>query len=162
MRRAVLILLLAGAMVLGMPDHGRAEPVVTASITYKAVKGRSVNELIRSLNRSRTNGAWAYTWWRVSRQSCVTTLEIRQTLPKWTDRSRAPARVQRKWDAFYKALLAHEAQHVQFARNAAVEVDGLGCNADYRKVVRRWMAVERAFDRKTKHGVRSGATLRYE
>lgn len=162
MRRVVLILVLAGAIVLGLPDRSRAEPVVTASVTYKAVKGRSVNELIRSLNRSRTNGAWAYTWWRVSRQSCITRLEIRQTLPRWTDRNRAPVRVQRKWDSFYGALLAHEAQHLQFAHSAAVEVSGLSCTADYRKVVRRWMAAERAFDRKTRHGISSGATLRYE
>ena len=145
-----------------MTAAAHAQPEESMTVRYYAVKGVTVNELIRSLNRSRPKGSWAYTSWRVTRPGCRTTLVIQQTLPRWQDRGRASKGVQKKWDRFYAALLAHEAEHVRFARNAAAAADVLSCTAEYAPVVRKWIATERAFDKRTQHGIKSGASLRYE
>ena len=153
------VLMLAAAL---LPAAALAQPVESMSVSYYAVKGVTVNELVRSLNRHRAGGSWAYTSWRVTRPGCSIKLVIRQTLPKWVDRNRASSTVQKKWNRFYAALLAHEAQHVQIARSAAAAADVLSCSADYTRVVRQWAASERAFDERTQHGIKTGASLRYE
>jgi predicted secreted Zn-dependent protease len=160
MTKSLIPLLILVAVLT--PLAAQAQPSESMNVSYYGVKGVTVNELIRNLNRHRGAGSWAYTTWRVTRPGCSTTLVIRQTLPRWLDRARATARVQKKWDRFYAALLAHEAEHVQIARNAAAAADALSCSAEYAQVVRKWMATERTLDQRTRHGIRSGATLRYE
>lgn len=155
MRIAVLALSLPPALAM-------AQPAETYAVAYKSVTGTTVNQLIASLNRHRTAGSWAFTYWKVTRSGCRTALVIRQTLPAWQDGDKAPAAVRRKWNRFYDALLAHEAGHVQIARSAAAEVDALSCSADGLRVLRKWIATERDFDRRTQHGIKTGATLRYE
>lgn len=158
-RIASLVLLLAAAL---WPATAFARPAESYTVTHKGVTGTTVNQLIASLNKHRTNGSWAFTYWKVTRSGCRTTLTIRQTLPVWQDSGKAPAALRRKWNAFHAALLAHEARHLHFARSAAAEIDALNCSADHVKVLRKWIAAERAFDRRTQHGIKTGATLRYE
>ncbi|MFO1132982.1 MAG: DUF922 domain-containing protein [Hyphomicrobiales bacterium] len=158
-RLAILALLLAAIVP---PATAFARPAESYAVIYKSVTGTTANQLIASLNKHRTQGSWAFTYWKVTRVGCRTTLTIRQTLPVWQDSGRAPAVLRRKWNGFHAALLAHEARHLQFARSAAAEIDAMGCSADPVRVLRKWIATERAFDRRTQHGIKTGATLRYE
>jgi len=158
-RFVIRVLIMALSM---LPATALARPAETYTVAYKTVTGATVNQLIASLNRQRTAGSWAFTYWKVTRSGCRTALVIRQTLPAWHDGGKAPGAVRRKWNSFHAALLAHEAHHVQIARNAAAEVDALSCSADDLKVLRKWIATERDFDRRTQHGIKTGATLRYE
>jgi predicted secreted Zn-dependent protease len=123
---------------------------------------------------------WSVTWYpefRSSGDRCElaafkTSVDIAITLPRWTDDSRASSDLIEQWDKYSRALAAHERGHVEIALAAAAEmrerVGNLparaGCAELEKDVAAAVLAVrkkarkeERRYDKKTRHGKKTGA-----
>lgn len=101
-------------------------------------------------------------------------VEIKFVLPDWQDRNRAPAALQEKWNNYYKALVEHEKGHAKIGREAAAAVIraimdvppqssgdqvSRAANAAANRVLERYRTEEREYDRKTRHGMKTGAVF---
>lgn len=85
-------------------------------------------------------------------------LVIKITLPNWSNKDMAPARLQRRWERMSAALKRHELNHVRHFRNASAEMQEKGCeNAG--RIKAKWQAVTDLYDRMTFHGAIEGAYL---
>lgn len=102
----------------------------------------------------------------------VTTLRIRQTFPKL--KNRPPEKVLWKWKKYRKALMNHERQHKDIAHQAAIQIYNhltelspfTHChdlqeeaNNSASKIIRKYIAKERLFDKRTQYGTKEGAVF---
>jgi predicted secreted Zn-dependent protease len=111
-------------------------------------------------------------FWYVDR--VVTTVDIQFTVPRWGDYRRADREEQKKWDAYYKALLEHEHGHKDIALNAARNIEnGLlnmerfdnRADLEYKaekiaqSIFRECDELQRQYDVETNHGRNRGVLL---
>jgi predicted secreted Zn-dependent protease len=100
------------------------------------------------------------------------TVHVTYTLPRWADRDSAPAHLRDRWDRYILSLSAHEKGHGAIALEVArlIEAALVGqsseescdrLNADAVKIVdevmHRGEAMQREYDRVTRHGSSQGA-----
>ena len=114
------------------------------------------------------NGLWYY-------DNVSATVDIKFTMPKWADYKKANWGEQKRWDAYYKALLDHEKCHKDIAVAAAMklcrvlvelkspigkeELRKIG-NFKYWEIYRECKKLNQQFDDKTGHGHKTGVILR--
>jgi len=169
-----------------------ASPVVNIKTSYYSVSGSTANELRKSLNANspvRQSGkrydaytAWMVHWhfnWNKRQGQCYithasSTVDVRFTMPRWTNRNQANGKLKSKWDKYYTALTAHENGHKRFGINAAREIErriqkmppSATCtlleqkaNALGKKVLEKYIYREKAYDKTTRHGMANGASF---
>jgi predicted secreted Zn-dependent protease len=174
------------------PGRQQSPDVSVKQFHYEIV-GATVSELRGQMHRLGPMNKWgrhcdAYTDWYVSwafRRSqsgdgCRSTdvklkLDVKQTLPKWKIPSAPDEGLVDRWNAFIKALQAHEDGHKEFGLRAASEIlqkiSALPVSANCEEMVRaankagddvldKYRKVEIAYDRETNHGETQGARLR--
>jgi len=125
---------------------------------------------------------WSVTWTFLCRKrfgSCVvsnvkTFVDVTYRLPRWVNGS-PPPRLARRWNRYYRALKIHEEGHKAIAVQAAKEIEAALSNrlppastcsraraeADEtaRKIVRKYLRLEKEYDRRTGHGMTQGAVF---
>jgi predicted secreted Zn-dependent protease len=189
-RFAGLCLLLHMAFL--MPFASYAEPRVNMTYDFYAVSGLTSFELNRQLIKMspvRHNGKVLHgdTQWKIGyHYECNhedgywyvdrvgTTVDIRFTLPKWKDYRRAGREEQKRWDAYYRALLEHEQGHKEIAVKAARAIEDrllnmqrMGDRADLddkareiaERVFRECNELQAQYDVETDHGRHRGVLL---
>lgn len=102
----------------------------------------------------------------------LSTVHVTYTLPRWADRETAPAPLRDRWDRYHLSLLAHEKGHGAIALEVAKLIDAAlvgqssdegcdGLNTGSVKIVDEVMlrgeAMQREYDRATRHGSAQGA-----
>lgn len=125
----------------------------------------------------------AYTRWYITwkiRYSNTTTgctiskitthIDISHTLPQLT--TDLPITIKSKWQQYYDALLAHEKGHADIGLQAATEIESTISNLPPQKhcatiekmadnlskgVIKKYISLERQYDRETEYGVATGA-----
>lgn len=154
--------------------------------TY-AVRGASIAEILPQTNRLKGRWAayteWTTSWqydWDESDESCTidggsTSLDASVTYPDWKRPSDVDAADARNWDRFMRNLRIHELGHVTIALQGADAIDDRldarlalpTCDevepyADEaaRKILGRYNAQSRRYDRETGHGLTQGTGLR--
>jgi len=162
-----------------------AAPAVTEETVYYYIQGTTAKDLRAEMNKlgvmekdgKRYDG---YTNWYVSwkyfydtgRSDCrissvQTTVRIKFTLPKWTDRSSAPEELRQKWDDYIAALIRHEENHRDIAVEAAAQIEqaiaeiasratcdelGRASNALARRILDDSRKRQKEYDAQTRHG----------
>ena len=130
----------------------------------------------------------AYTAWRIRKSynpvaaddgTCTTgpvtvRVGIDFSFPEWADQASADPKHQQRWDRYLTALDAHERGHECVGLQAAAELkrelealearpncDALRADvkAETRRIIDRWLAIERDYDRVTDNGLREGASF---
>jgi predicted secreted Zn-dependent protease len=156
MKRLLCVAGLAALMAGSAPSAPPTERITT---TYYDVTGSTAEELKKQMARKGPKGFWAYTNWYVSWSGdCKVELEISYTFPRLADRNRVPLPMRSRWDAMLANLIAHEEQHGQHGRSAAEEVLAAECN-DAKSIVKKWAAEDKAYDKRTSHGLTEGVKL---
>lgn len=125
----------------------------------------------------------AYTQWQISwniwysyqNNNCTiskisTQMQINHTMPELT--SKVSSHLRRKWQKYYYALLDHERGHGDLGIEAAYEIErnisNLPPQSDCkilekkakrlgRKVIKKYVSLEKKYDRETRHGAARGA-----
>lgn len=102
----------------------------------------------------------------------LSTVHVTYTLPRWADRENAPAQLRDRWDRYKLSLTAHEKGHGAIALEVAKLIDMAlvgkssdesceALNAESIKIVdevmQRGEAMQREYDRATRHGSAQGA-----
>ena len=126
---------------------------------------------------TRWNVRWHYDWATTDSYCSMTTVttqvDVTYTLPQWVDRKAAPAQLQKKWDRYYNALIDHEHGHKEFGLKAAKAIElalsGMGhescdrlqhdANSKGNKILDKYIAREKQYDIKTRHGMNDGAVF---
>lgn len=166
-------------------DPAPAPPgvVVTETFDKYPVRGDSIAALRADVNKQRNAAHDAYTSWyvnwsypRVSGSRCSTgtvtvTVTVNIRVPEHRPSSSTPASVNTAWDAYARALLAHENGHRDFGVRSAVEVKrelealrerdcaqlDTVAQTKGRAIVARYASDERLYDQSTQHGATQGA-----
>lgn len=173
--------LLISAMVNGAPIVNVEQTYYTVTGTTAAEIRSNLNR--ESPVKIGNTSFDAYTRWHVSWEyqyvelpnSCgiseiTTYVEIQQILPRLI--STLSSHLQNKWRIYYMALLNHENTHGNFARQAAHEIEvqlsaispQSSCreiedkaNSIGYKIIEKYVAREKLYDKNTHHGVTEGA-----
>ena len=176
-----------------IPFASYAEPMLNMTYHFYEVSGTNTFDLNRELIQKspvRYNGKVLHgdTQWKIGYDyECkhkngywyvdrvVTTVDIQFTLPKWKDYRRAHRNEQKKWDAYYRALLKHETGHKDIAINSARSIEDRLLNmervTDRADLERRVKSIaetifqeckelQAQYDAKTDHGRNRGVLLR--
>lgn len=170
-----------------------AEPSLTKNVEYYDIKGWDAALIHQEMDakgpvdRNSGNRVWAHTHWRIkwkfdyleenlncSIQDVRTDVTVDFVVPRWTERDKASASVQSKWDKFYTALQQHEQQHALYGIQAAREIEkiiptlpkkrlckqiGEDANARAQEIIRKYNKKDIEFDAKTDHGRTEGVTF---
>ncbi|HUP19630.1 MAG TPA: DUF922 domain-containing protein [Gemmatimonadota bacterium] len=125
---------------------------------------------------TRWNVSWRYRYTRRGGACAIVDadvrLEVTTTLPRWRRAADAGLELERKWRDYLAALEGHEAGHRNYAVRAANEMlttlrdlRTASCghiedeaNARGRWILERFRALNREYDRETRHGRTQGAT----
>lgn len=108
---------LLGGLVLAGIWPASAKPVVTVNTEHYEIQGKSASELMKQMRRHGPKGFWAYTTWSVQSArsrwdgSCIVSLEINYTYPRWTNYGSASASLRDRWDRMMTNLRLHEEGH---------------------------------------------------
>ena len=141
-------------MILG--SSLTAKPIINEKTKYYNVSGSTVSKLRKSMKATGPNGFWAYAeWWVSWNAQCKLRVKITYTMPKIKDRAKTPLSVLKKWDAMLAQLLKHEKQHGQHGINAAQEIEAANCK-NGNAIIKKWAAEDKAYDKRTKHGIKEG------
>ncbi|TBR10885.1 MAG: DUF922 domain-containing protein [Lysobacter sp.] len=187
--------LLAVLALIQMPAHATAPTARTRvrdETVFYDVSGITTHDIAQQINLHGPGGIYrslvagntkASIEWSLEMQqargSCSLagvdiTLDVRTTLPRWTDAGRATRQVRRKWERFLERLQDHEARHraigietasrVQAAALArTVAPDCMSLRAAIAAVVvneiREGGRRNREFDTQTRHGLDTGLGL---
>lgn len=168
------------------------DAVVTEQVIYYEIRGRNARELARDMAARGPVGPggrhyWAYTsptvtWTFDTRQhgsSCVVIgpsvrVTITIHMPRWTPPRGVEPSLTASWGHLVAALLAHERQHAQFARDAGRNLvrlmrdHGQAAHCDeldqqLQQLGRRILAdqgeKDRELDARTRHGARDGVSF---
>ena len=94
-------------------------------------------------------------------------------MPKWKNKSSAKSALQKKWDKWYKKLLAHEKTHGSHGKKAYKEIKQQFSNQDSKKnckqlekainlftntIIKKYNKKDKLYDKQTDHGVTEGAS----
>ncbi len=167
-----------------------AAPEIIINTEYYDIRGATARELRKEMyqkspvhqdcDKFDALTEWYVQWrygWRTDGQTCwinqaVVTVDVKFTYPKWVNRDAADPQLKRKWDAYYKALVAHENGHKSIGVKAAEEVEktllNLGAqsecarleqiaNATANDIIRKYQQKEKEYDVETNHGMNDGA-----
>lgn len=136
-----------------------AEPSVETIIKHYDIEGDSASELKRQMKRKGPKGYWGYNkWWIKWSGSCKVSVKITITMPRWKNRSKGSPSIERQWVKMYGLLKKHELNHSENGVGAAKEI----LAKDYRnpkKIIKKWNAKDKEYDRLTRHGVKEGIRL---
>lgn len=136
-----------------------AEPRITERTKTYSINATTFAGLRNEMNGKGPNGFWAYTAWDIRwTGSCRVTLKLTYTLPKHRNPSSMPDTVRKRFDGMMTALVKHEQQHGAHAKAAAREIERTKCR-DGNAILEKLRATDIAFDKRTNHGIRDGATL---
>lgn len=121
---------------------------------------------------------WHFEWhnesgkYRIAKAN--SNVEVKFTMPEWVNYANAPINLRRKWDKYIKALKEHENGHRDLGVEAAQavikaiedvparssgELINNAANAAANRVLERYRAQEKEYDRKTNHGATTGAVF---
>lgn len=176
-------LALVGASIVAT---ARAEPVVNEKRTFYKVTGKTEEEIDASMDRRGPPGrfhavthhdvSWKF-WWHDSSRGCKifmvgTTVEIEFVLPRLQNKATLSPKLKRDWDRFYEALTRHENRHAENvvagareierkivamgSRNTCAQLE-VDANRIGKRVSAKSRSLNKAYDRKTNHGMREGA-----
>jgi predicted secreted Zn-dependent protease len=116
-----------------VPVLSHGEPVASAKTIYYDVQGETPREIRRAINANRPidpgggrhdgltrwNITWTYSWRQADGRFFVekpqVTVTLVTNLPKWLMPERPDPAVVARWQAYIKALVAHEKAHAAFA-----------------------------------------------
>jgi len=165
--------------------------VIPTRLDAYPVRGLTLEDLGASMQQRapRDNGeavwgkttwtlAWTYTYdnnagCRVSNAHVKITVTVQ--MPDWLDRDRAPADLQSRWSAFYRALNTHEEGHrdngVRAGNDFMRRIGQIGAAADCptltasiaalgQSLTTEYQGIDDTYDRTTQHGATQGAVLR--
>lgn len=167
-----------------------AKPVVKTSYTYYSVSSLSKQGLFTSLNQAtpirldgrifhgstRSNIDWKF-WWGSEGGQCWITrvkvfVDVTFTLPKLKD---SPMEVYDLWKQWYPNLFLHEKGHRQNALDIARRIEkGIrrldprsscetlerSANRLGKKLIDELIRIDQAYDKRTNHGMKAGASLK--
>ena len=122
--------------------------------------------------------SWNY-YWRETHRECKltrinTSLEVTYTLPRLTTHAKLEEPLKSRWDNYYEALLKHEQGHQDFGFKSAREIQttlqGLkprkdcetlqkDANAAGHRILKKYAALEKNYDKETNHGMKNGAVF---
>ncbi|MCY4333520.1 MAG: DUF922 domain-containing protein [Litoreibacter sp.] len=148
------------ALGLGFATHPvlAAPEVIIKNRTYK-VDAVTAKSLVAQLKRRGPDGFWAYTRWRINwTRDCEVRVRVTYTMPVHSDPKAMPATLRKDWERMITALRLHEEQHGAHGIAAAREIKQAGCK-NTRPIVRKYNRADKEFDRRTKHGAKTGVTL---
>jgi predicted secreted Zn-dependent protease len=181
MRYKILILgcLLGGSV--------QAEPVVNTDTEYYIVDGTDAASIREDMNAKRPGKYDAYTSWKVKwrfywnnqKNSCVLTdvktdVAIKFTLPKLAKNNQADQYAKRRWNNYYRALIAHENGHRDFGVEAATEIEtallSMGQRSNCKTleteanelahdIIAKYGELNKQYDADTRHGMNDGAVF---
>jgi predicted secreted Zn-dependent protease len=176
---------LAGLLIVTLSfSLVHAEPIVVEETNYYKITGFSERGLLDQMNALGPKPYHGYTQSPIryhfrSRNvvggcvitSCIVSVHVTYTMPKWTNKSDGPLALQGKWDKYYRCLNTHEIGHKDIAvRNARlIEQSLIGLQgATGQEVANRAEEIARQYiekakqedaeyDRVTGHGRSQGA-----
>lgn len=155
-------------------------------LSWYEVNGATASEIRDSLRqhgpadekgvRRYAHTRWKISWaWPATDQIAETQVSwsAEVTLPRWKIPETATIELREQWVRMFKALLRHEANHLQFARGnfrsvqqAIVEearknpkITALEANRIAHRKLDEIRALDREYDRKTKYGATEGVTI---
>jgi len=187
---------LLGLVMLAVPQAGLAagSPSVSIKTNYYVVGGTNVTLIRHSMSVARpfatTNAFDAFTHWNVrsdfqfrpsggswALHSPRVNASITVTLPRWIPGLPVSPELIQIWSEYVTNLTRHEIGHIQFALEAAEEVQRRlesmpryatapeahrAAQAVVNEVIEDFRAREREYDRQTRHGRTQGAVLRFQ
>lgn len=139
--KLVLLISLSFLLTLISISITEAKPLVTVTINYYTITGKTIDEIAYSLNtqtpviyqgkKYHANTAWNVSWhfyWQESNNSCQitsvnTAVNVKFTMPKLVTYSSLNTAVKNKWDKYYFALINHENGHKNFGIQAANKIE---------------------------------------
>ncbi len=123
---------------------------------------------------------WHVRWWWNSTadgspqfETSKVALSVTVTLPDWRDRGKASPELQAAWDGYFRALVAHERQHIEIVYREFPEIERVlrSLAATERRataqqahlvgetLLRKIRALDAELDVRTNHGVNEGVCL---
>lgn len=143
--------------VSGLP--ATAKPKVTRKNVYYTLTETTIDGLRKELAHKGPKGYWGYTDWYVRwTGSCKLTVDITYTLPRHRDPGKLDPKTRASLMSMIDALTRHEHGHGAYGIQAATAIEQDGCrNGD--AILRKYIAAEKAYDKKTNHGIREGVVL---
>lgn len=177
-----------GFVIMGLiAGTAQAKPVVTTETNYYLVDGKNARAIRQDMNNKRTgkydaHTAWWVKWhfyWNTEAGVCKftqvnTSVDAKFTLPKLMPNSVADDDAKRRWDSYYKALIAHENGHRDFGIKAATDIESALLAMDGRdnckrlekdanslahSIVDNYAAEEKQYDIDNNHGMNDGAVF---
>ena len=155
----------------------------------KGGSDRELKKMMQSLGPKGSDGKryYAHTAWQVNWNfymgrrfgGCMiagiqTTVNVKYLMPKWVDEKNGPEMVQKHWREFMQALQEHEKGHADIAMKAAKEIEealprtklqpvceavAKKANESGQEIINKFVAMEKDYDSKTKHGKTQGAVF---
>lgn len=146
--------------ILGIPAETLAGSYkITTTYKFYKIQGNSVGELKRQMRIKGPNSYWGYTRPEYKYLGdCHIDMQITYWLPKWLNKQDAPKSMQKKWDHMYQALKQHEEHHATNYVSRLKEIAAANCKKNLR-INRKWNKIDRAYDKKTRHGYTEGVRL---
>jgi predicted secreted Zn-dependent protease len=150
-------------------DDIRASLTRNSPVTYKGKKHDA---------RTDWQVSWNYYWHETPRDCKLTrvntSLEVSYTLPRLTTVAKLEEPLKSRWNNYYEALLQHEQGHQNFGLESAREIEttlhALGprkdcetlqndANSVGHRILQKYAALEKSYDRETNHGIKNGAVF---
>jgi predicted secreted Zn-dependent protease len=150
-------------------DDIRTSLTHNSPVTYKGKKHDA---------RTDWQVSWNYYWRETSRECKLTrintSLEVSYTLPQLTTLAQLEEPLKSRWNTYYEALLKHEQGHqnfgIQSAREIETTLNALGSRKDCEtlqkdansaghRILKKYAALEKTYDKKTNHGMKNGAVF---
>lgn len=153
-------------------------------VNYYAVTGQDGRSLLNSMNVNGPKGFHGLASWKIRKEFATTPAKdgcritaVRLTvtgeilMPRWEDRSTAPADLQQRWTRYYDALKTHEDGHIQNGKELGLLVKerlmGLGtlpcerlpeiAEREYQRIYSNLRSRDKEYDVRTNHGATQGA-----
>lgn len=165
----------------------QAQPVVNTDTEYYIVDGVDARSIRKDMNAKRSGKYDAYTSWKVKwrffgdnkKTFCTITnvktdVAVKFTLPKLAKNTQADQETKRRWNNYYRALIAHENGHRDFGIEAATEIEtallSMGARSNCKTVeleanelaysiVNQYVERNKQYDADTRHGMNDGAVF---
>lgn len=137
----------------------QAAPFVRTITEYYDISGSTGRELKAQMKKKGPQGYWAYTRWHVRWSSnCLVEVKITYTYPRLKNPEKTPLPVRKRWQTMMEKLVLHEEGHAQHGLNAASEIREAKCKKA-KKIIKKWAAQDKIYDKKTRHGINQGVKL---
>lgn len=136
-----------------------AGPIPEVRVVTYGVDALTLTNLKKQMKDRGPNGFWAYTRWYVKwTRTCEVSLTIDYTYPQHIRSEALHPAVRKAWFDMMAALKAHEEQHGAHGIAAARDIVQADCKKA-RRIIQKWAAEDRRYDRRTRHGKTEGVIL---